>query len=134
MGPITIAGAYNANTYHSASLGKATVNVLRSTITAITPNTITAVSGGKQLFTVTVTDSSSGTQSYPSGKVTWKASVSGGIFNSNRCTLAPISSSQSSCHITYTAPAIAGIDSISGTYGGDNMHVNSSGKAKLTVT
>jgi hypothetical protein len=67
--------------------------------------------------------------------VTWTASVSGGGFSAGgTCTLLAISSTQSQCNITYTAPPTAGTVKITAKYNGDSTHTGSSGMSKLTVT
>jgi hypothetical protein len=90
--------------------------------------------GESVALSATVTDTtSSGTKTAPAGTVSWKASVSGGSFTSSTCTLTPISSSKSSCQVTYTAPFAAGNDTITGSYGGDGTHGKSFGKATLAI-
>jgi hypothetical protein len=65
--------------------------------------------------------------------VTWTASVSGGKLSSTTCTLTAISSTQSQCSVTYTAPSKTGTVTITATYNGDSSHNTSSGTSKLTV-
>ncbi len=109
------------------------VKTLSPTSTTISPNTASVTRGSTITLMATVTDTSV-TPSAPQGKVSWKANVSGGSFSSSSCILSLISSSQSSCHVTYTAPTTAGTVTITGIYGGDSTHAKSSGKAALTVT
>jgi len=91
--------------------------------------------GNTITFTVTVTDNAtSDTKTAPTGTVSWKASITGGSFSSITCTLGPISSSASSCVVTYTSPTITGTHTITGIYGGDNTHIKSSGTSKLTIS
>jgi YVTN family beta-propeller protein len=133
-GQVTITATYSGDISHKTSSGKSTLTVLRTTSTTISPSAASVLTGGNQLFTATVTDTtSSGTPSAPSGTVSWTATLSGGSFSSISCTLAPISSSQSQCSVTYTAPLKAGSDTITGSYGGDSTHDKSSGKSPLTV-
>jgi hypothetical protein len=134
-GPVTITATYSGDSKHAASSGTSALTVtLRHTSTVVTPNPSSVVHGNPITYTATITDTSSGTKSAPTGTASWKASVTGGTFSSGTCTLAPISSSQSSCQVTYNAPTTAGTVTITGTYGGDSTHAKGSGKATLTVT
>ena len=91
---ITITAKYSGDSAHKSSFGSSKLTVLRATSTGISPGSASVVHGGKQLYTVTVTDTtSSGTKSAPTGTVSWKASVSGGSFSSISCNLVSISPS-----------------------------------------
>ena len=132
---ITITASYSADATHKTSTGTSALTVLRATTTVLSPSSATILHGTNQIIKATVTDTtSSGTKTAPTGTVSWAASLSGGSFSSGTCTLAPISSSQSSCQVTYTAPSTTGIVTITGSYVGDSSHAKSSSKSTLTVT
>jgi hypothetical protein len=134
-GHITITATYAGETTHGTSSGTSVLTVtLRHTANAVTPNPSSVVHGNPITYLATITDTSTGTKSAPTGTVSWKASVLGGHFSSVMCTLAPISSSQSTCSATYIAPSAAGPVTISAKYVGDSTHSTSSGTSALTVS
>ncbi|TMI23817.1 hypothetical protein E6H19_09465 [Candidatus Bathyarchaeota archaeon] len=86
----------------------------------------------------TVSDTSPGTPLIPTGTVTWQSSGAG-TFSSASCMLNPISSSASSCSVTYTpSPGSEGtgiaVHGILGTYAGDTDHTGSAEDESLTIT
>jgi hypothetical protein len=88
--------------------------------------------------TVTVTDvETNGTKSSPSGAVTFStnAGANGTFSNGGSCTLPTSSGDKASCNISYTSPDV-GVDAISATYNGSNVHaVSPSGASSgLAVT
>jgi len=109
---------------------------LRATKTSVTPNPATTAIGKPITFNAKVLDSGSGTQSVPSGTVSWSDGGVGGGFNSTSCTLAPLNGSANSsiCNISYMPPANAGKVTLTGSYSGDSTHSTSSGTSDLTVT
>jgi len=134
-GSVKITAAYAGDASHSKSSASATLTISkRTTGTTVSPGSASVGQGTTTPLTVTVTDKSLGTPGAPKGTVTWTASVSGGSFTSTTCTLSAISSTQSQCSVTYTAPSKAGAVTITAKYGGDSAHLTSSGTSKLTVT
>src|SRR2546422_11279089 len=77
----------------------------RSTTTGVvcTPGTFQA--GGSTTCTATVTDTSPGMTSAPTGEVTWSSDAVGGF--TSPCILMPTSTAESSCTVAY-ACTIAG--------------------------
>ena len=135
VGNHTITAQYSGNSNFTGSTSTSLKqSVQRATSISISPSTTTIPHGTSQLYTVTLSDTSPGTPSTPTGMVSWRASLSGGSFSSTTCTLVPISSSKSSCQVTYTAPATTGTDIITGSYSGDSTHAKSSRNATLKVT
>jgi hypothetical protein len=133
-GSVTLTATYSGDVKHSISSGTSAVTItLRQTSTAVTPNPSSVVHGNPITYIATLTDTSGGTKSAPTGTVSWTASVSGGNFNSGTCALVATSSSQSKCSVTY-APLAAGSLTITAKYLGDSTHKTSSGKSALTVT
>src|SRR5438093_9923924 len=109
---------------------------LGATKTSVTPNPATTAIGKPITFNAKVLDSGSGTQSVPSGTVSWSDGGVGGSFNSTSCTLVPLNGSANSsiCNISYMPPANAGKVTLTGSYSGDSTHSTSSGTSDLTVT
>jgi hypothetical protein len=92
-----------------------TINALGSTTTSVSCSPPTIPPGGSITCTATVTDGASA----PTGTVTFHSTGSGTFGNGGVCTLSPISSSSSSCSVTYT-PTGTGGQQISGDYSGDS--------------
>jgi len=133
-GSIKITAAYAGDGSHSKSSASATFTISkRTTTTAINPSSASVGSRTPTKLVVTVTDTSPGTPSAPTGSVTWTASVFGGSFTSGKCTLSAISATQSQCSVTYTSPSKAGTVTITARYNGDSTHLTSSGISRLTV-
>ena len=131
---ITINATYFGDGIHSMSSAISKLTVERASMTAISPSTATMSHGTKQIYNATVTDTSLGTKSAPTGKISWSASKPGGSFSAGICTLVPITKSQSRCSVTYTASSIAGSLIITSLYDGDGTHATSIAKSTLTVT
>jgi hypothetical protein len=85
--------------------------------------------------TATVTDSEGeGTPSAPSGAVKF-TSDSEGAFSPATCEPIPSAEAQSSCSVDYKPTAVgSGTHEITGAYGGDSVHAESSGSGALLVT
>jgi len=121
---------FNGN---SSTSPPVTVNTPRATTTRVNHNGAPISPGAQITLNVTVTDVSSGPASAPQGNVSWSAS--GGSFSSASCTLIAISSTQSRCSVTFTAPLNAGTITINVNYfSSDISHKSSSGKSSLIVT
>src|SRR3989454_1983031 len=127
---------YTASDSTGLLTGTATVHLTvnqRGTSTTVTPGSSSVTTGGTLIFTATVSDTSSGTKTAPTGTVAWSDGGAGGSFsNGGTCTLST-GSSQSQCNVTYTASSTAGSVIITGRYSGDSAHTASSGASALTV-
>src|SRR2546427_3863131 len=120
-GNATITGVYGGDSAHSGSSGKTTVTVSkRATSTSVACAPSTVVVGQSTSCTASVTDTSPGTASTPTGMVTF---TPGGT-----CTLA-----SGSCSISIT-PTVVGTLSVSANYGGDSTHGPSTGGTVVTVS
>jgi len=113
--------------------GNQVINKCDPTSTAVTPNPSSVVDGNTIKFNATVTDTSS-SPTTATGKVSWSDGGAGGSFSSGTCTLVSLSSSQSYCQVTYTAPSTTGSVTITAKYLGNSTHMVSSGTSALTVT
>src|SRR5439155_734149 len=107
---------------------------LGATKTSVTPNPATTAIGKPITFNAKVLDSGSGTQSVPSGTVSWSDGGAGGSFNATSCTLSQYSTSTSTCYIVYTPSTNPALVTINGTYSGDSTHKKSFGTSALNVT
>src|SRR3989442_10859233 len=77
---------------------------------------------GRTTCTATVTDTSPGTMSVPTGTVTFGSSGTG-TFSSPSCSLGP----SGTCSVTYTPTAVGtGLHTITASYGGDRNHLPTS--------
>lgn len=133
-GEITLTATYSGDSSHGASSAQLTLSLLRTTTTTIQPPSTTIGLGASQVYTVIVTDTSPGVPVAPTGTVSWSASPKGvGSFSSGHCTLAPITSTESSCTVTYTS-STSGSPTITAVYKGDSEHYKSQGTAALTIT
>jgi len=112
---------------HSATAHYVT---LRSTSTSVSPDPSCVIIGNTITYTATVTDTdASGTASTPTGTVGWSDDGAGGSFSSSSCQL----DQSGSCTVTYTPPPTPKSFEITATYGGDAIHIASSGTSKLIV-
>jgi len=100
----------------------------RSTSTSLSCSPSSLSTGSATTCAVTVSDSSAGGVSTPSGTVSFTASPAGGgaFSGSGGCTLEPASAVGSAgCQITYT-PTATGTQYVYAGYGGDGNHSGSS--------
>jgi hypothetical protein len=98
-----------------------------STVVTCSPGTV--VISQDASCTATVTDTAAASATTPTGTVTFTSDTSDGSFSGISCALSPASSGQASCTVSYTpGEASYGIDTITGTYGGDSAHTASSGQ------
>ena len=117
-----------------------TVYAASATVTAMKSNLSYIPVGGAVALKGTVTDSSS-SPTTPTGPLTWSDGGAGGTFTvkgttSNTCKLKTVSSSSSSCKVSYTPPvsAAAGVSiTISAEYSGDSSHGASSAQMVFLV-
>lgn len=129
-GPQTITGAYGGDSTQTASRGQDTITVtLRATTTALSCQQVKPVLSE---CTATVTDTSPGTATAPTGTISFTSSGSG-VFSATQCTLSG-SGTSASCTVYYGTPAGAPMkgQTITATYGGDSTHQNSTGNTTLT--
>ena len=113
-------------TYFTVNL---TVKHTTNTVVSCSPSTV--VVGQSITCFVTVTDTSGGTASIPTGTVTFTSSGAGSL-SSSLCTLSGTTSNSASCTVSYT-PTGSGTHMITVTYNGDTTHSASSGIFTVTV-
>ncbi len=122
---MTITASYGGDGSHAASSGQATFTVtLPATATALTCRPVLAV---LDKCTATVSDTSPGTATTPTGTVTF-TSTGHGVFSATKCTLSGRGAS-ASCAVYY-GPALRG-QTITASYGGDAAHQGSTGSTTL---
>jgi large repetitive protein len=128
-GTHTITGSYGGDAKHSGSSGTDAVTVVkRSTSTSVSCTPSTVPVDDTTTCTATVTDTSGGTKSTPSGTVSWSSDEAGG-FSAASCTL----DADGTCSVTYT-PRAVGTHTITAGYGGDAEHTGSTGSDEVTAT
>jgi len=126
-----ITAGYAGDDLHDASSGSGNVNVARhssATSFSCAPASLT-LGAGTSTCVVTVTDTSTAA-STPTGGVALSAAA--GNFGPGCEALTLLSTSAASCTVAYT-PALAGLGSLSGTYGGDSAHATSVGMTQVNV-
>ncbi|MDO8617056.1 MAG: hypothetical protein Q7T33_15205 [Dehalococcoidia bacterium] len=133
-GSHTITGSYPGSGTHTASSGGTAVPVdLRTTSTTLACSSPVVVNQGSAC-TATVMDTAGVGASSPGGTVTFGTSGSGAFTPLASCTLSPLSSSSSSCAVTYTpASPGTGTHTITGSYAGGGVHHASSAAADILV-
>src|SRR2546422_791704 len=129
-GTATVTGTYGGDTNHAAGAATPsntiTVNKRATNTVVICPSSGSI--GVAATCTATVSDSSPGTTSVPTGTVSWTSSGATGTFSSPTCTLA-----SGTCSVTFT-PTSTGTATITGTYGGDTVHASGSfGSSSITI-
>jgi hypothetical protein len=128
-GVATITGSYAGDGSHLASSGQGAVTgTLRATATVLTCKQLIPV---RDKCTVTVSDTSPGTATAPTGNVSFTSSGRG-VFSATTCTLSP-SGTAASCVVYYRTPAGRPMKGqvITASYGGDGTHQGSTGSTKL---
>jgi YVTN family beta-propeller protein len=128
-GTQTITAAYGGDGSHTASSGQAALTVtLRATTTALSCQRSRLVF---QKCTATVSDTSPGSATTPTGTVSFSSSGRG-VFSATHCTLSGTGTS-ASCTVTFQP--LAGVpfnsQTITAKYGGDRTHQSSTGSTKL---
>lgn len=108
----------------------------RSTSTTVSANSSSIAHGTSIRYFANVYDATGGASSFPVGTVSWNDGSAGGSFSRSICNLTQFDSTnfRSICNVLYTAPATSGIVTITGTYGGEPVHISSSGHSTLTVS
>jgi hypothetical protein len=128
--PVTINASYSGDSNDPPTYGTFTLNVTlgllipKLTITC-SPSTVHV--GSYTTCTAEVTGNN------PTGTVNFSSTDAAAKFSSTSCTLLPISSTTSSCKITYT-PSKTGSTAIKATYSGDSNNPPSTSQVTLTVT
>jgi hypothetical protein len=129
FGTQNITAAYGGDGSHTASNDETQLTVtLRVTTTVLACQRSLVVF---QKCTATVSDTSPGSATAPTGTVSFSSSGRG-VFSATHCTLSGTGTS-ASCTVTYRP--LAGIpfnnQTITASYGGDNTHQGSTGSTKL---
>lgn len=130
-GTHTISTIYGGDTDHSGSSNAFAVSATqRTTSTTVTCTPGSVPVNAPTTCTATVSDTSSGTTTTPTGSVSF-SSGSGSFTNpGTSCTL-----SGGSCTVDYTpAPGSEGTNTITGSYDGDTDHSTSSNTFDVTAT
>jgi hypothetical protein len=136
-----VTGSYQGSALHATSSGYSNVTATkRSTSTSVVCSTPVSLNQGSTC-TATVSDTDSGTKSYPQGTVSFSLDTANSVNNaagsfstSGSCTLAQVgSTTTSSCSVTYTPSAAAGTHRVTGSYQGSSLHATSSGYFNITV-
>src|SRR3989441_723865 len=128
-GTSTVTGTYNPDAIHATSQGSATVTVNpRQTTTTVSCVSPVVIAQGS-LCTATITDSSPGTTTTPTGTVSFTTSgTATGAVSPTSCVLA-----SGSCSVTFTA-TLSGTATVTGTYGGDTIHAAGAATPSNTIT
>jgi hypothetical protein len=128
-GSETITGNYARDGSHAASSGQAAITVtLRATSTALTCQHLLPV---LDKCTATVSDTSPGAATTPTGTVSFTSSGHG-VFSATRCTLSG-SGTSASCAVYYGTAAgpLMKAQTITASYEGDGTHQSSAGNTTL---
>jgi hypothetical protein len=123
--------SYVGDALHDASSGSGNVNVAKHpTTTSITcsPGSLT-LGAGTSTCVVAVRDTSA-VASTPTGSVVLSSAA--GSIGSGCGTLVAAGASEANCTVAFT-PAVPGLGSLSGTYGGDSAHAPSDGTAPVNA-
>jgi hypothetical protein len=129
-GTETITGTYGGDSAHTASSGQDTITVtLRATTTALTCEKAIPI---LDKCTATVSDTSPGSATTPTGTISFTSSGHG-VFSATQCTLSG-SGTSASCTVYYATAAGISMkgQTITASYGGDSTHQSSAGSTTLT--
>jgi hypothetical protein len=129
-GTQTVTASYGGDGIHAASSGQAAIAVtLRVTSTVLACQQVNPV---LSKCTSTVSDTSPGSATAPSGTVSFTSSGPG-VFSATQCTLSG-SGTVASCTVYYATPAGVPMrgQTITASYGGDSTQQGSTGSATLT--
>jgi hypothetical protein len=129
-GTQTVTASYGGDGIHAASSGQAAIAVtLRVTSTVLACQQVNPV---LSKCTSTVSDTSPGSATAPSGTVSFTSSGPG-VFSATQCTLSG-SGTVASCTVYYATPAGVPMtgQTITASHGGDSTHQSSTGSATLT--
>ncbi len=123
----TMTATYGGDTFHSVSSGTSRLTVTQRTTSTTVSCTSPVVINQGSACTATVTDTSPGTTSTPTGTVSFSSTGATGTFSPTSCTL-----SSGSCSVTFT-PSASGSTTVTGSYGGDSNHGTSSGTTSIIM-
>jgi hypothetical protein len=129
FGTQNITAAYGGDSSHTASNDETQLTVtLRVTTTVLACQRSLVVF---QKCTATVSDTSPGSATAPTGTVSFSSSGRG-IFSATHCTL-KVTGKSASCTVTFQPLASIPPNSqtVTASYGGDSTHQSSTGSAKL---
>jgi hypothetical protein len=127
VGTQNITVAYGGDSSHTASSSETQLTVtLRATTTVLTCQRSLAVF---QKCTATVSDTSPGSATRPTGTVSFSSSGRG-KFSATHCTLSGTGTS-ASCTVTFQPLIPLNGQTITANYGGDTTHQSSTGSTKL---
>ena len=132
-GTAQITGAYGGDAAHSTSTSAGASMIInpRATSTTVVCTSPVVVNQASNC-TATIADTSSGGSVVtPTGNVSF-VSDSPGTFSTTTCTIAAVSTGLAGCSVLYT-PGVTGNHRITGSYGGDTVHLVSNGAATITV-
>ena len=136
-GTHTITASYGGDSGHATSSGMTTVGVgARATLTSVSCSPGSVVLGRSTTCTATVSDTSAGMGSTPTGSVSFSSSSGGSFSSGGSCMLAATSTTGvASCLVAYTPSAVgSGTHTITASYGGDPTHAKSSGQTTVGVS
>jgi Ca2+-binding RTX toxin-like protein len=125
-GSHTFTAGYDGDAIHSGSNSPGEVVAVdpRSATTTVGCSPDRVAVGRPTTCTATVTDTSAGTVSAPTGTVGFDLFSGGsGSFSDDQWTLSPTSPGAAGCSVTYTPSAVgSGLHTILAQYGGDSTH------------
>ena len=124
---VTITANYSGDSTHRASSSSSylSVNLIHSTTTTVTPNSVTYSTEPVSLSAV-VSDPLSSSNAI-TGTLSWSDNGAAGTFSDTYCY------TPTDCSTTYTPNvAYSGTVTITANYGGDNLHAASSGTTTMT--
>src|SRR6266498_3301133 len=128
----TITATYGGDGNHNGSSDPQSLTVSkRATTTSISCSPSPVTVGQPTTCTATVTDTSSGSTSKPTGTVSNWSSDRTGTFTATSCSLSGTGSS-ATCSVAFT-PSQGNTHKISASYGGDGEHNTSAGNFSLST-
>jgi len=130
-GTDTITGTYQGDTGHLSSSGTTSLTVAQAnSIVAVTATPSSDAFGQSVSYSVTVSDTTSGSVGTPTGSVSLVATT--GSTSVPLCTVTPLDNSGKGSCTSNAAPV--GTDTITGSYSGDPNFHTSTGTTTLTVS
>ena len=124
-GAQTVAASYDGDATHRPSRGETTVSTPRPTALTVTCTPAEVSTEQSIACTANVRDTGTSSASTPTGPVSFSAAPAGRFARGHSCTLV-----SAACKVTYTP--VAGEQTITATYRGDNAHDPSHGGATVT--
>lgn len=109
---------------------------LKATATSVSCSAASVIAGNSTTCTATVSDADSADPNTPTGTVSTASGGPGSFSNGGSCMLSG-SGSSATCSVTDTPASTPAnpvrSDTITGTYGGDDLHAGSSGSTQVAV-